>query len=225
MGGERNTAQEGVEKNTAVATVVLGLPNWSNLRQGAVDDGESGRHFAVVQLGSDHREIPFYRNILQQEFRAAFAWCKFRGRTHNQPVAMGVLQPLVHPILGVGRQVVLIQLPGCHQYLPHLAVHGVTVPIDIEEIIVKLHELELIVCVFQRLQVPEPYILQNVSAVAHRSGGKFGIGLESLLLDLVQGICPAGSLYIALDIDLLQFKLVRFDLESLKGHRVSEARQ
>ena len=149
----------GAEKNTSL-TVIAGKFSFRvYLWQLGVDYGVVDRRFAVVYLRLIYGQSALNWYVLYEKFWASFALSKFGGRTHGYAVAVSVLQALVHPVLGVGRQVFRVQFSGGHQDLSQSAVYRVSVGVNVAEIVVKLHELELVVGVLEWLQVPKSNIV------------------------------------------------------------------
>ena len=100
--GVGQAAEGGADGHITSAVVVLEIASGVHLRHGAFDNGEVARGFAVVKLRPRHREVSPDGNILEQELGASLRGSKPDGWTHGQAVAVGVLQPLVDPVAGVG---------------------------------------------------------------------------------------------------------------------------
>ena len=71
---------------------------------------------------------------------------------------MCIDQPVVNPITRTCRQLFDVDFSGCEHCADGLAVHDVTVDIDIREVIVRADFLNLAKRILQRLPIPQTHV-------------------------------------------------------------------
>jgi len=164
---------------------------------GRLVDGERG-------VASLRREIPDEQ--LWQPLLGELA----HGR-HRQPVAVGVLEQLVHEGLAALGEVALLELSRGHEDLPAHPVDVVAVDVDIDELVVQSDLLELPVDQVEGAPVPQPHLVEQATLLVEQRGVELLLGVEAAGLGVVEAEGASGRGDVVLDVGALHRDLVRLD--------------
>ena len=188
----------------------------------AVDDDVVVGLLAEVHLRAVGLERPLQRDVTDEELRPTIR-LRFVHGGDGVAVAVGELQPAVHPRLRLDRELVGVEFAGAEQHLPLLAVDVVAVDIDIEEVEERADCLDLAEGGAHRRRIPEADVVNGVLVVGDLLLGDLLARRELPLLDAIEAVGVARRLNVAGDVRLLSGDFVRLDDEVLDDRRVDGA--
>jgi len=110
-------------------------------------------------------------------------------------------------------------------YLPILAIDGVAVVVDGDEIVVGADLLELLQGLHEEVALPQPHVVHRRGVALYIRHRELDFTREILALDFVETPRPAGRIDVNAQVRGFANELVRRDDESLVERRNDTARQ